>query len=148
MRRMVGEEKRITKILLLWMQISIAKHSVDRMPIFFHMLLPTSCASKWYQWLRIWLSGNIRFVRVNVDMSARNRHFQTNYWCITILNWIFMDENIWISTEMSLKFVPMGQINNSQSLVQILAWRRSGDKPLSETMMVNLLTHICVTRLQ
>ena len=53
------------------------------MPIFFHVLLPRSCASKWYQWLRIWLSKNIRFVGVNVGMSARNRHFQTNYWCIT-----------------------------------------------------------------
>ena len=31
-------------------------------------------------------------------------------------------------------------------LVQIMAWRRSGDKPLSEPMMVCLLTHICVTR--
>ena len=65
------------------MQINIANNSVDRMPIFFHMLLPRSCASKWYQWLRIWLSRNIRFVGVNVGMSARNRHFQTNYWCIT-----------------------------------------------------------------
>ena len=33
-------------------------------------------------------------------------------------------------------------------LVQIMAWRRSGDKPLSEPMMVSLLTHICVTRPQ
>ena len=30
----------------------------------------------------------------------------------------------------------------------MMAWRRSGDKPLSETMMVGLLTHICVTRPQ
>ena len=27
-----------------------------------------------------------------------------------------------------------------------MAWHQSGDKPLSEPMMVNLLTHICVTR--
>ena len=27
-----------------------------------------------------------------------------------------------------------------------MAWRRSGDKPLSEPIMVSLLTHICVTR--
>ena len=66
------------------MQINIAKNPVDRMRIFFHMLLPRSCPSNWYQWLRIWLSRNIRFVGVNVGMSARNRHFQTNYWCITV----------------------------------------------------------------
>ena len=29
-----------------------------------------------------------------------------------------------------------------------MAWRRPGDKPLSETMMVCLLTHICVTQPQ
>ena len=29
-----------------------------------------------------------------------------------------------------------------------MAWRRPGDKPLSEPMMVFLLTHICVTQLQ
>ena len=29
-----------------------------------------------------------------------------------------------------------------------MAWRRPGDKPLSEPMMVRLLTHICITRLQ
>ena len=29
-----------------------------------------------------------------------------------------------------------------------MAWRQIGDKPLSEPMMVNLLTHICVTRPQ
>ena len=29
-----------------------------------------------------------------------------------------------------------------------MAWRRSGDKPLSEPMMDSLLTHICVTRPQ
>ena len=39
-------------------------------------------------------------------------------------------------------------INNIPALVQIMAWRRPGDKPLSEPMMVNLLTHICVTRPQ
>ena len=39
-------------------------------------------------------------------------------------------------------------INNISALVQIMAWRRPGDKPLSEPMMVSLLTHICVTRPQ
>ena len=49
---------------------------------------------------------------------------------------------------MSLKFVPKVRINNIPSLVQIMAWRRPGDKPLSEPMMVSLLTQICVTRPQ
>ena len=39
-------------------------------------------------------------------------------------------------------------MNNSPALVQIMARRRPGDKPLSEPMMVRLQTHICVTRPQ
>ena len=42
----------------------------------------------------------------------------------------------------------MDSINNNPALFQIMAWRHPGDKPLSEPMMVNLLTHICVTRPQ
>ena len=61
---------------------------------------------------------------------------------------IFMNENVRISIKISLKFVPNGPTNNIPALVQIMVWRRSGDKPLSEPMMVSLLTHICVTRPQ
>ena len=49
----------------------------------------------------------------------------------------FMDENIWIPIKISLKFVPEGPVNNIPALVQIMAWRRPGDKPLSEPMMVS-----------
>ena len=65
-----------------------------------------------------------------------------------IFNCIFWNENVWISINISLKFVPKGQINNIASLVQILAWRWPGDKPLSEPMMVSLLMYICFTRPQ
>ena len=61
---------------------------------------------------------------------------------------IFLNGNVWISLKISLKFVPKVPINNIPALVPILAWRRSGDKPLFEPMMVSLLTHICVTRPQ
>ena len=47
----------------------------------------------------------------------------------------------WISIKITLKFVPNCPINNIPSLVQIMAWCRSGNKPLSEPMMVSLLTH-------
>ena len=61
---------------------------------------------------------------------------------------IFINENVRILINISFRFVPKGLINNIPALVQIMAWRRPGDKPLSEPMMVNLLTHICVTRPQ
>ena len=59
--------------------------------------------------------------------------------------YIFLNENVWISIKISLKFVPKGPINNSPALVQITAWYRPGNKPLSESMMVRSLTYICVT---
>ena len=62
-----------------------------------------------------------------------------------IFKWIFLNENVSISMDISLKFVSNGPINNIPSLVQIMAWRRPGDKPLSEPMMVSSPTHICVT---
>ena len=67
------------------------------------------------------------------------RHFPDD-----IFKCIFLNENVWISIKISLKFVPKGPINNNPALVQIMPWRRSGDKPLSEPMMVSLLMHICV----
>ena len=65
-----------------------------------------------------------------------------------ILKCIFVNENVWIPIKISLKFVPNGQINNIPALVQIMTWRRQGDKPLTEPVMVSLPTHICVTRPQ
>ena len=71
------------------------------------------------------------------------RHFADD-----IFKCIFSNEYVWIPIKISLKFVPKGPINNIPELVQIMAWRRPGDKPLSETKMISLPAHICVTRPQ
>ena len=47
----------------------------------------------------------------------------------------------------SLQFVPKSVINHI-TFVHIMAWRRPGDKPLSEWKVYRLPTHICVTRPQ
>ena len=65
-----------------------------------------------------------------------------------IFKCIFLNENVWISITISLNFVPNDLINNITALVQIMAWRQPDDQSLSEPMVVNLLTHICVTRTQ
>ena len=72
--------------------------------------------------------------------SQNGRHFPDDIFKCTFLN-----ENAWISIKISLKFVPKGPMNKIPALVQIMAWHRSGDEPLSEPMMVSLLMHICVT---
>ena len=58
------------------------------------------------------------------------RHFPDIFKCI------FLKENVPISLKISLKFVPRCPINNIPALVQIMAWRRPGDKPLSEPMVM------------
>ena len=58
------------------------------------------------------------------------RHFADD-----IFKCIFLNENAWISLKISLKFVRKVRINNIPALVRIMAWRRPGDKPLSEPMV-------------
>ena len=65
-----------------------------------------------------------------------------------IFKCIFLNENVYISIKISLKFVPKGHINYTPAVVQIMAWCWPGNKLLSEPVMVSLLTHICVTQPQ
>ena len=45
---------------------------------------------------------------------------------------IFMNENVRIAIQISFKFVPKALIDNKSASVQVMAWRRTGDKPLPE----------------
>ena len=115
--------------------------------------------------LVLWIISDIEamIIRINGNGSFKN------FWILCqILTWIntlrprrngqhftndtfkciFFNENVWISIIISLTFVPKGPIYNIPTLVQIMAWRRPVDKPLSEAMMDSLPTHICVTRHQ
>ena len=52
-----------------------------------------------------------------------------------IFKWFFMNEKSCILIQILLKFVPKGPIDNESPLIQVMAWRRTGDKPLSEPML-------------
>ena len=81
---------------------------------------------------------------VNTLRSGQNdRHFATD-----IFKCIFLNENIWVSIKISLKFVRQCPINNVPTLIQVMTWHRPGDKSLSEPMVVRLPTHLYVTRPQ
>ena len=58
------------------------------------------------------------------------RHFPDD-----IFKCIFLNKNVWISIKISQQFVPEFPIDTKPSLVQIMAWRRPGDKALSEPML-------------
>ena len=77
------------------------------------------------------------------QMHLRPRHNGRNFQD-EIFKSIFFDENVKISTRMSLTFVPKGSINNNPAWVQMMTRRRPGDKPLPESIMGSVLTHICI----
>ena len=52
-----------------------------------------------------------------------------------IFKCIFLNLNVKILIKISLKLVPRGSIDNKPALVQLMAWRRTGDKPLSKPML-------------
>ena len=62
-----------------------------------------------------------------------------------IIKSILFNKNAWIMIKISL-FIPKRPIKNIPALVQIMAWHRPGNQPLSEPIMVRLPTHIRVTR--
>ena len=52
-----------------------------------------------------------------------------------IFKCIFIQENGKILIQISLKLIPRSPIDNKSALVQVMAWRRTGDKLLPEPMM-------------
>ena len=46
-----------------------------------------------------------------------------------IFKCIFLNENVRVMVKISLKFVPEGSNDNKSALVQVMAWRQTGDKP-------------------
>ena len=76
-----------------------------------------------------------------LSLRQNGRHFAED-----IFKCIFLNENVWILISISLKYMfPKYPINIIPALVQIMACSLSGGRPLSEPMLVSLLTYICVT---
>ena len=76
--------------------------------------------------LQIWLhigSGMECYFWLNQHIEAKTKWppFLRRYF-----KYIFLNENIWILIDISLKFIPKGRINNIPALVQIMAWRQLG----------------------
>ena len=49
--------------------------------------------------------------------------------------YISLNANYRIPIWISLKFVPGSAINNKPAMVQVMAWLRTGDKPLPKPML-------------
>ena len=129
-KQFLNLEKIFSQIHLLNLQFTFPGPSGYRLSV-------ESCV---FSWKCSWFDSSCASLVFNTLRPRQNgRHFADD-----TFKRIFFNKNVRILAKISLKFVPKGPINNNPSLVQIMAWRRSGDKPLSEPMMVSLLTHICV----
>ena len=88
----------------------------------------------------------LRHIHLHIVSQKKLYPFNGHHFADDKVKRIFLNENIRTSINMSLKFVPKGKINNKSALVEVMAWRRTGDKPLSEPMLPSSQTHICGTR--
>ena len=110
-------------------------------------------------YVTVWLLLHLTFVLLDRIQTLKIKGFKQevnslrprqngHHFADDIFKCIFINGNVWFPIKISLKFVPWGLMNNIQALVQIMVWRRPGDKPLSEPRMIRLPTHICVARPQ
>ena len=81
------------------------------------------------KWHALWAAKSLGSLSVNT-LTPDGWHFADN-----ILKGILFNENCYIFIKISLKYVRKGPIDTNLALVQIMAWGRTGDKPLSEPMM-------------
>ena len=72
-------------------------------------------------------------------------HYGSNF-ADDIFICIFINEKFCVLIRILMKFVLKAPVDNNPALVQIMAWRRLGDKPLSDPMLTRFHWHIYVTR--
>ena len=73
----------------------------------------------------------MKFLSVYSSPPGQNgRHFADDIYLR-----IFLNENVRLSIQLSLKFLPKGPINNKSALVQVMACHLFGAKPLPEPML-------------
>ena len=71
-------------------------------------------------------------IKTHLSLDKDDRHFADD-----IFKRISLNANVWILISTSLKSVPKlkGTIDNNWASVRVMAWHRTGDKPLSESML-------------
>ena len=92
--------------------------------------------------------SNTNTCRYGIFVNTLRPRWNGHHFADDIFKCIYMNEIFFISISTSLKFVPKGPIDNKSALVQVMAWRWPGAKPLSEPMMASLWTHTCITQPQ
>ena len=118
-------------------------HTVEYTFIYIHTLTYKSC------FLYLKFSITVCPLRLPRRLNTLRSSQYGRHYTDDIFKWIFLSKNVWISIIIPLEFFFLGgTINIIPALAQTMPWCRPGDKPLSEPMVVSLLTRICIARPQ
>ena len=117
--------------LACWTIIQFNCYPMDVIPDVVLAWVERSCEILWLWHLTYWDRDEIDAILQTVSLNA-----------------FFLNENVWILIKITVMFVSKCAINNIPALIQIMDWRRPGDKALSEPMMISLTTHVWITRPQ
>ena len=90
-------------------------------------LLVNSCGAR-FKWNCRWAIFKLNLTHLPLEKMAA-------ILADDIFKCIFLNQNYRILIQISLKFVPRSPIDNKPALVQVMAWRRTGDKSLPEPML-------------
>ena len=131
----------------------VSKRGLSSIQYVSRIIIPAIRTLLWLLWFSYWRFFN------TLKPRQIDHYFQTTF--SNAFSWMKMYK---FRLRFHWSFFPKGPIKNMPVLVQIMASRRPSDKPLSEPMMVNLLTtisslglnelthwgretHICVSKL-
>ena len=122
----------------------------------YRWLRDVECGCKWITWCLSWIMMQLKYRYCVVLWShlpnvwgRKLNTLRQKQNCRKLSDDIF--ECIFLNTKLTYfywhftKVCSQGPIYNIPTLVQTMAWRKPGDKPLSQPVTVTLLMHICVT---
>ena len=130
-----------------WGQIRFIKYKYKYKYVFFQSFK--------YKYKYKYTGKNLIKYKYKYKYSSSNTNTNTNtQWgrdkIAAILQMTFSNSLYWkkivLFIQISLKIVSKGPIYNKPALVQIMAWRWVGNKPLSDQWWPGLLMHKCITR--
>ena len=85
--------------------------------------------------IRVWWWKNDSYCMVYYSLNTLRTRHNGRHLEAKIFKCILLSEKVRNTMKILLTFVFMGLIDNKLSIIQIIAWQRSGNKPLSEPMM-------------
>ena len=115
---------------VLWTHVSCVNYLRSHSHVSSHSWHPQHPPTEAWRCILVYFS----YLQINTLRLRQNHcHFADD----DTLKYISLNENFWILDKISLKHVPWCLIDDMAALIQIMAWLQTGNKPLSEAMLVH-----------